>query len=176
MNGLFDSVRQLLAGVIAAAQTRLELVTTELAAEVQRAVGVLLWAAVALFFGGLAVLMIAITIVVAAPESRRLLVAGIVCAVFLAIAIGAALIVRRRVSQRAPLLAATLGELRKDREALERGLAPTADPEAPPRASAETPARTGAGAGAGSGAGTGTGDGFTSARPGPPLDYPERPE
>ena len=43
MNGLFDSLRRLLAGLVAVAQTRLELVTTELAAEIQRAVGVLLW-------------------------------------------------------------------------------------------------------------------------------------
>ena len=32
MNGLFDSLRRLLAGLVAIAQTRLELVTTELAA------------------------------------------------------------------------------------------------------------------------------------------------
>lgn len=122
MNGLFDSVRRLLAGLVAIAQTRLELVTTELAAEIQRAVGLLLWAAVALFFAGLSVLMIAITLVVFAPESQRPLVAGIVCACFVAGAIGAGLVVRRRLAARQPLLAASLGELRKDREALERGL------------------------------------------------------
>lgn len=126
MNGLFDSVRRLLAGLVAIAQTRLELVTTELAAEIQRAVGLLLWAAVALFFAGLSVLMIAITLVVFAPESRRLLVAGLVCAAFVAGAIGAGLVVRHRLAARSPLLAASLGELRKDREALERGLASAA--------------------------------------------------
>jgi uncharacterized membrane protein YqjE len=123
LNGLFDSVRRLLAGLVAIAQTRLELVTTELAAEIQRAVGVLLWAAVALFFAGLSVLMIAITIVVFAPEAQRLLVAGLVCATFVAGAIGAGLVVRRKVGERPSLLSASLGELRKDREALERGLA-----------------------------------------------------
>ncbi len=126
MNGLFDSVRRLLAGLVAIAQTRLELVTTELAAEIQRAVGLLLWAAVALFFAGLSVRMIAITLVVFAPEPRRLLVAGLVCATFVAGAIGAGLVVRHRLAARSPLLAASLGELRKDREALERGLASTA--------------------------------------------------
>ncbi|MFO1455241.1 MAG: phage holin family protein [Steroidobacteraceae bacterium] len=123
MNGLFESVRRLLAGLVAIAQTRLELVTTELAAEIQRAVGLLLWAAVALFFAGLSVLMIAITLVVFAPESQRPLVAGIVCGCFVAGAVGAGLVVRRRLAARQPLLAASLGELRKDREALERGLA-----------------------------------------------------
>jgi uncharacterized membrane protein YqjE len=124
LNGLFDSVRRLLAGLVAIAQTRLELVTTELAAEIQRAVGVLLWAAIALFCGGLSVLMIAITVIVATPESNRLLVAGLVCATFVAGAIAAALVVRRKLAERSPLLSASLGELRKDREALERGLAP----------------------------------------------------
>ena len=52
-SGLFDSVRRLLARVLALAQTRLELLTTELAIEVQRAVSVLLWAFMALFFGAL---------------------------------------------------------------------------------------------------------------------------
>jgi uncharacterized membrane protein YqjE len=123
LNGLFDSIRRLLAGLVAIAQTRLELVTTELAAEIQRAVGVLLWAAVALFFAGLSVLMIAITVVVFAPEAWRVRVAALVCATFVGGAIGAGLVVRRRVAERPSLLAASLGELRKDREALERGLA-----------------------------------------------------
>ena len=118
MNGLFDSLRRLLAGLVAIAQTRLELVTTELAAEIQRAVGVLLWAAIALFFGGLSVLMIAITVVVATPDEHRLLAAGLVCATFVAGAIGAALVVRRKITERPPLLSASLGELRKDRDLL----------------------------------------------------------
>ena len=127
MSSLFDSLRRLLAGVVAIAQTRLELVTTELAAEIQRAVGALLWAAIALFFGGISVLMIAITIVVATPERYRWLSAGLVAAAFVATAVGAALVVRRQIRDRPPFLAASLGELRRDREALERGLPESAD-------------------------------------------------
>ncbi len=122
MSALLDSLRRLLAGVIEIAQTRLELVTTELAAEIQRAVGVLLWAAIALFFGGVSVLMIAVTIVVATPEPYRWLSAGLVAAAFVATAVGAALVVRRQVRDRPPFLAASRGELRRDREALESGL------------------------------------------------------
>jgi len=123
LSALFDSLRRLLAGVVAIAQTRLELVTTELAAEIQRAVGVLLWAAIALFFGGISVLMIAITIVVATPDPYRWLSAGLVAAAFVATAVGAALVVRRQIRDRPPFLAASLGELRRDREALESGMA-----------------------------------------------------
>ena len=153
MNGLFDSVRRLLAGLVAIAQTRLELVTTELAAEIQRAVGLLLWAAVAMFFAGLSVLMIAITVVVFSPEPQRPLVAGLVCALFVAGAIGAGLVVRRRLAARSPLLAASLGELRKDREALGRGLDRAAPAPAPPPAPGPGSAPPGeAGAATGGGA------------------------
>jgi uncharacterized membrane protein YqjE len=133
LSALFDSLRRLLAGVVAIAQTRLELVTTELAAEIQRAVVVLLWAAVAMFFGGISVLMIAVTIVVATPERWRWLSASLVAAAFVATAVGAALVVRRQVRTRPPFLAASLGELRRDREALENGLpgaAPRPDDDA----------------------------------------------
>lgn len=130
MNSLFDSLRRLLAGVVAIAQTRLELVTTELAAEIQRAVGLLLWAAIAMFFGGISVLMIAVTIVVATPERWRWLSAALVAAAFVATAVGAALVVRRQIRDRPPFLAASLGELRRDREALEAGLPETPRGEA----------------------------------------------
>jgi uncharacterized membrane protein YqjE len=159
LSALFDSLRRLLAGVIAIAQTRLELVTTELAAEVQRAIGVLLWAAVALFFGGISVLMIAITIVVATPERWRWLSSGLVAAAFVATAVGAALVARRQVRDRPPFLAASLGELRRDREALEAGLRGAG---ASSDGGGDGDGRAGAGGAAGAGAGDGSRAGATS--------------
>lgn len=123
MGGLFDSLRRLLAGFVAIAQTRLELVTTELAAEIQRAVGVLLWAAIALFFSSVAVVMIAVTVVVATPEPYRWLSASGVALAFVVAAVAAAWVVRRRVRDRPAFLGSSLDELRRDREALERDLA-----------------------------------------------------
>lgn len=118
-SGLFDSVRRLLARVLALAQTRLELLTTELAIEVQRAVSVLLWAFMALFFGGLTVLMLTLTLVIAFWEEHRILAAGLAALLF-ALLTGAALfVVRGKMRVRPRLLASTIDELRRDRLVLD---------------------------------------------------------
>jgi uncharacterized membrane protein YqjE len=116
--GLFASLRQMLANLLALAQVRVELLTTELSAEVQRAVGVVVWAFVALFFGGLTVLMLALTVIIAVWDEHRLLAAGLFCAGFLAVSAVAGYVVRTRMRSRPRLLAATLDELRRDRDAL----------------------------------------------------------
>jgi uncharacterized membrane protein YqjE len=119
--GLFASLRQLLANLLELAQTRAELLTTELSAEIQRAVGVLLWAFIALFFGGLAVLMLALTVIIAVWDEHRLLAAGVFSGLFLGVTLVAGWVVRSRIQSRPRLLAASLEELRLDREALQRG-------------------------------------------------------
>lgn len=116
--GLFASLRQMLANLLALAQVRVELLTTELSAEVQRAVGVVVWAFVALFFGGLTVLMLALTVIIAVWDEHRLLAAGVFATAFLAVTVVAAYVVRARMRSRPRLLAATLDELRRDRDAL----------------------------------------------------------
>jgi uncharacterized membrane protein YqjE len=117
-SGLFASLRQMLANLLALVQVRVELLTTELSAEVQRAVGVLVWAIVALFFGGLAVLMLALTVIIAVWDEHRLLAAGLFSAAFLTVTAVAGYVVRARMRSRPRLLAATLDELRRDRDAL----------------------------------------------------------
>ncbi len=117
--GLFDSARRLLARLLALAQTRLELLTTELSLDVQRAVALLLWGFVGLFFGGLTVLMLTLTLVIAFWDDHRLLVAGLAALFFLAITATAVLVVRHRLRTRGPLLGASLEELRRDVEALD---------------------------------------------------------
>ena len=116
--GLFGSLRAMLANLLALLQVRVELLTTELSAEVQRAVGVVVWAFVALFFGGLSVLMLALTVVIAVWDEHRLLAAGSFAAAFLLVTATAAFVVRNRIRSRPRLLAATLDELRRDRDAL----------------------------------------------------------
>jgi uncharacterized membrane protein YqjE len=115
-----DSVRQLGAGLIALAQTRLELVTTEISADIHRAVSTLIWVLAALFFGGLTVVMLAITLILAVPDERRVTVAALTVVIFLATAVIAGATVRSRLRSRPRLLGATIDELRRDREALER--------------------------------------------------------
>lgn len=117
--GLFGSARRLLARLLALAQTRLELLTTELSLEVQRAVSLLLWAFVALFFGGLAVLMLTLTLVIAFWEQHRLLVAGLATLLFVGVTVTALGVLRHKLRTRGRLLGASLDELRSDVAALD---------------------------------------------------------
>jgi uncharacterized membrane protein YqjE len=118
-SGLFDSMRAMLATLVALAQTRLELLAVELEQESERLVGTLLWAIVGLFCGGLAVLMMALTIVIMFWDGHRLLAAGLVALLFAGLAIAAGLVVRHRLRTRPRFLSATIGELERDARALE---------------------------------------------------------
>lgn len=115
---MFDSLRSLLAHLLELLQVRLELLTTELSGEVKRAALILLYAFVALVFGALSLLLLAVTVVIAMWSEHRLLAAAIVTGVFLVITAVALWQVVRRLKGQPRLLAGTLDELRRDREAL----------------------------------------------------------
>lgn len=116
--GLFKSLGNLLHTVLTIAQTRLELITTELQEEVQRAATLLIVAFVALACGFLSLLLAALTIVFAFWDTHRVL-AGICVTgafmVFTAIAIG---FMRTRLRSKPRLLDASLTELARDRDEL----------------------------------------------------------
>jgi uncharacterized membrane protein YqjE len=116
---MFESLRQLLAQLLALLQVRVELLTTELSGEIRRVAVVLVWAAVALLFGALAMLMVTVTIIVALWEQHRVLAAALVTLCFFLVAALALWQVLRRVRGRKPLLAASLEELRRDRAAID---------------------------------------------------------
>ena len=116
--GLFASVRDLLTTGLAIAQTRLELVTTEIEEELHRVAEILLWMFVVVFFAGLTVLMLAFAIVVAFWEEHRMLAVGLTTLAFTAITVVSLLIVRGKIHSRPKLLAATIEEIKHDREAL----------------------------------------------------------
>jgi uncharacterized membrane protein YqjE len=120
-SGLFASLRDLLATLLAIAHTRIELVTTELEEELHRVAEILAWAFVLIFFGGMTVLMLAFLIIVLWWEEHRVLAASLTCLGFLLITATAALVLRAKVRVRPKLLNATIEELKRDRDALERG-------------------------------------------------------
>jgi len=123
---MFDSLRSLLAHLLELLQVRLELLTTELSSEVKRAALVLLYAFIALVFGALSLLLLAVTVVIALWNEHRLLAAAIVTGVFAAITALALWQLVRRLRGQPRLLAGTLDELRRDREALQ-GLSASKD-------------------------------------------------
>jgi uncharacterized membrane protein YqjE len=117
-SSLFESVRRLLEHLLALAQVRLELATTELSLEVHRAARVLLWAFVALLSVALGLLMLALTIVIAVWDEHRVLAGMLLTGAFLAVSVSAVWLTRRSIHVRPPLLATSIEELRRDREAL----------------------------------------------------------
>jgi len=119
--GLFRSLGNLAATLVGIAHTRLELLTTELQEEVQRAAKVLLWAAVAMLASMLAAFLGALTIIFYFWETHRLLAALLITASFAAVAVLAMLMLHSKLHSKPPLLDATLTELARDREQLRGG-------------------------------------------------------
>jgi uncharacterized membrane protein YqjE len=119
--GVMDAAKRMLATIIAIVHTRLELFTTEIEEEIQRAASILLWALVALFFGSLAVLMIAVTILTVFWDSHRVLAACLITGTFVVLTGVFALLARARLKAKGRFMEASIEELKRDREALERG-------------------------------------------------------
>jgi uncharacterized membrane protein YqjE len=119
--GLFGSLRRALANLIELAHTRLQLLSVEMEARLLNSRLVMLWSVVALFSASLAMLMLTLTILIIFWDTHRLLAAGIITAFFALVAIAAALVVRHRVRTRPRLLAASIGELKRDAATLREG-------------------------------------------------------
>ena len=113
---MLASVRELARTLLSFAETRARIAATELEEHAARTAEIVLWAAVALFFFAIAVVFAAILIVLLLWDSNRLLAAGLLAALFAGIALVAALVARMRLRERPKFLAATLAELKQDRE------------------------------------------------------------
>jgi uncharacterized membrane protein YqjE len=120
--GLFHSFSNLLATLIGIAQTRFELLTTELQEEIQRAAGLIVWGFIALLSAGVGLVFIGITVIVVYWDTNRVLAAIWVTIAFVALAAIAALILVVRIRSRPRLMDATRTELAKDRAELESRL------------------------------------------------------
>jgi uncharacterized membrane protein YqjE len=120
VSGLFKSLANLVATVIAIAQTRVELLTTELQEEIHRAAEILVWTLVALLAAAMGLFLTALVIIFVFWDTHRVLASVIVASSFFAIALTALAMLRARVRNRPRLLEGTLAELAKDREQLKR--------------------------------------------------------
>jgi len=115
---MLGPVKEFARTLLSFALTRTRLAATELEEQALRLIEILTWLAVALFFLGIAIVFIALLVVLLLWDSNRLLAAGLLGGLFIAIGTGAALIARRRLRERPKLLATTLAELERDRETL----------------------------------------------------------
>jgi uncharacterized membrane protein YqjE len=118
VSGLFRSLANLFAKIIAIVQTRLELLTTELQEEMHRVAEILVWTLVGLLAAGMGLFLACLAIIFAFWDTHRVLASVLVTAVFFAIALVAGVVLRVKVRNKPPLLDATRAELAKDRAQL----------------------------------------------------------
>lgn len=120
LNGLLQSATQMFATVVSIVQTRLELFTTELQEEIQSAAQLLVWTFIALFAAGIGLFLAALTVIFVFWDTHRMLAAIIVTTIFFVIAIVAGICLARKLRDKPRLLDATLTELARDRQRLDK--------------------------------------------------------
>jgi len=118
--GLLALIRHFGATIVALIYTRIELLATEFEEELQRGVVILVWAMLALFFGALSVLMLAVTLLVIFWDDHRILVAALITGAFIVITAVMGFLAQARIRSKPRFLAASIEELKRDRAYLER--------------------------------------------------------
>jgi uncharacterized membrane protein YqjE len=116
--GLLDSLRRAAASLIEIVRTRLELAVTEIEEQKLRAAQIVALSVAALFFAALAIIFGTLAVVMAYWDRNPVAVLGGFAALYLALAIVAGAMWRARAKARPRLFAATLAELARDGEEL----------------------------------------------------------
>jgi uncharacterized membrane protein YqjE len=117
-DGLFVSLKALSANLLGIVQTRLELLSTDIAEERERIVTLLVLALGALFSIGLGIVLLAILVVVALWESNRLFALGGMIVFFLMAGAVIGWIVLNKLRSAPRPFDASISELKKDRQEL----------------------------------------------------------
>lgn len=119
--GLLASLKTLTSTLVEVVQTRLELLSTDVAEERARLTAILISAMVALFCIGVGVVLLAIFVVVFFWDTHRLLTLGLLTGVFLASGIGLWCVAMHQLRNKPRLFDASISELARDREHLSSG-------------------------------------------------------
>jgi uncharacterized membrane protein YqjE len=118
--GLLHSIKHLAQTLLGAAQTRLEILATEIEEERVRLEQLLLVALAAAFCLAMGIVLCVALVVLYYWDTHRLAAAGILAAAFLAAGVVLGLILRDKVKTRPKPFAITRGELAKDRAMLRK--------------------------------------------------------
>jgi len=121
--GLLQSIKHLAQTLLGAAQTRLEILATEIEEERVRLEQMLLVALGAVFCLGMGIVLCVACVVVFFWDTHRLAAVGILAAGFLAAGLVFGLILRDKAKTRPKPFAITRGELAKDRDLLRKSQA-----------------------------------------------------
>ena len=116
--GLMGSLKRLAGTLLAIIQTRLELLSNEMEGERVRIEQMLLYGSVALFFFGLAIMLLTVFFVVLFWDSHRMLVLGVFTALYFVAGLLAWNALRRVAREKSKLFSASLAELADDRDQL----------------------------------------------------------
>lgn len=116
--GLLVSLRRLLANLLEVAQTRVEIVATEFEEERERLRELVVYGFLTLFFFGFGLALLTLFLILAFWDSHRLFVVGGFALAYLAAGVVALAVLRAKSRSRPRLFAATVSELKKDREQL----------------------------------------------------------
>lgn len=119
-SGLGAGLRRAIDGVLGTAQTRLELLAVEAQEEKLRVTSLLFNAILAALLTGFGLLFVAAFITVLLWETHRLLALGVGSAAFLGGAVLAGRNAARELQSGSRLFAASLAELARDRDAVQR--------------------------------------------------------
>jgi uncharacterized membrane protein YqjE len=122
--GLFDSLRALIATLVAMARTRVELFGTELEEEVRRVVALLLGGVLVLALASLALVFSGLVVIAAYWDTHRVAATVGVAIGFIVLAAVAYLAVRQRTRRQSRLLSSTLDELERDLALLDKRISP----------------------------------------------------
>ena len=118
VTGLFQSLSNFAGTLIAIAHTRLQLLTTELQEEVRQVGAILLWAFIAAFAAMLGLFLGALAVIFVFWDTHRIAASLAMIGLFILIAIGAGLMLAKKLRDKPPMLDDTLAELAKDRDNL----------------------------------------------------------
>jgi len=117
-DGLLHSIKHLAGSLLGSAQTRLEILATEIEEERVRLEQLLLFLLAAAFCLAMGVVLCVALVVLYYWDTHRLLAVGILAAGFLAAGVVLGLILRDKAKTRPKPFAITRGELAKDRAML----------------------------------------------------------
>jgi len=114
--GLLDSLRSFAEGMLTSVHDRIELLSIELQEEKFRLIQVFIWISAMVFLGVLATVFASLVLVAIFWETARVLVMCSLAGAYLLGLIAVLLGFRRFIAQQPKPFAATLNELKKDRE------------------------------------------------------------
>jgi uncharacterized membrane protein YqjE len=117
--GLLHSIRRLAQSLLGAAQTRLDILATEIEEERVRLEQLLLFVLAAAFCLGMGIVLCVALVVLFYWDTHRLAAVGVLAVAFLAAGVALGLILRDKAKTRSKAFAITRGELAKDRAMLQ---------------------------------------------------------